>query len=122
MSVTSTPGLPPRTFAAFSPAKPAPTIRTRVMRFFLDRSAHSRSIFGLDFICKPTADIIDGEAIMHNERPPTTLPPSGPWTGYYIYFHSPSKHRMKLGLTFTPDGKIDGEGIDDVARFVITGV
>jgi len=28
---------------------------------------------------------------------------------------------MRLGLTFTQDGMILGEGIDDVARFVIDG-
>ncbi|MGA2135514.1 MAG: hypothetical protein ABSH50_24760 [Bryobacteraceae bacterium] len=29
---------------------------------------------------------------------------------------------MKLGLVFSPDGKIRGEGMDDVASFVIDGV
>jgi hypothetical protein len=28
---------------------------------------------------------------------------------------------MRLGLTFTPDGEIWGEGIDDVAPFTISG-
>ena len=28
---------------------------------------------------------------------------------------------MKLGLTFALDGKIHGEGIDDIAEFIITG-
>ena len=28
---------------------------------------------------------------------------------------------MRLGLTFGPDGKIQGEGIDNIAEFVITG-
>jgi len=28
---------------------------------------------------------------------------------------------MRLGLTFTPDGKITGEGIDDIAAFTIDG-
>src|SRR5215813_8610926 len=59
---------------------------------------------------------------MPNDPTPSGLPPSGPWTGYYIYFHSPVKHRMRLRLIFTPDGKIEGEGIDDVAPFAISGI
>ena len=50
-----------------------------------------------------------------------SLPPSGPWSGYYHYAHDTAKHRMKLGLTFGPDGKMHGEGIDDIAEFIITG-
>jgi hypothetical protein len=56
-----------------------------------------------------------------NERPPISFPPSGRWSGYYLYAHEASKHRMRLGLTFTLDGKIRGEGIDDVAPFTIHG-
>jgi hypothetical protein len=48
-------------------------------------------------------------------------PPSGPWTGYYLYGHAGLKHRMSLSLTFTADGEIEGEGVDDVAPFVISG-
>jgi hypothetical protein len=49
------------------------------------------------------------------------LPPSGQWSGYYQYGYTGQKHRMKLGLTFGPDGTIRGEGIDDVAHFTING-
>jgi len=49
------------------------------------------------------------------------IPPSGPWTGYYLYGHDGPKHRMRMSLEFTPDGKIRGEGVDDIARFVIDG-
>jgi hypothetical protein len=49
------------------------------------------------------------------------VPPSGLWTGYYFYGHGGLKHRMRLTLTFARDGKIDGEGIDDIAPFVING-
>ena len=28
---------------------------------------------------------------------------------------------MRLGLTFAPDGTIQGEGIDDIAPFIISG-
>ena len=45
--------------------------------------------------------------------------PSGPWTGFYNY--SPKdKHRMDLGLTFA-NGKMTGDGNDDVGRFTIRG-
>jgi hypothetical protein len=50
------------------------------------------------------------------------IPPSGPWTGYYLYGFAGPKHRMNLGLAFTRDGKIRGEGIDDIATFVIDGL
>jgi len=50
------------------------------------------------------------------------IPPSGPWTGYYLYGHAGRKHYMRLGLVFTPDGRIRGEGMDDVAPFVIDGL
>ncbi len=50
------------------------------------------------------------------------IPPSGPWTGYYLYGHEGPKHRMSLGLVFTRDGKIRGDGVDDVASFVIDGL
>lgn len=49
------------------------------------------------------------------------LPPSGPWAGYYLYAHSGLKHHMRLNLRFAMDGSIHGEGVDDVARFVIEG-
>jgi hypothetical protein len=46
--------------------------------------------------------------------------PSGPWVGFYTYTGAPDKHRMDLGLTFT-NGRISGEGNDDVGPFVISG-
>jgi hypothetical protein len=49
-------------------------------------------------------------------------PPSGPWSGYYAYGHGGPQHRMNLGLTFSPDGKMSGEGIDDIAPFTIDGI
>jgi hypothetical protein len=49
------------------------------------------------------------------------LPPSGAWAGYYLYAHSGLRHPMRLNLTFTLDGSIHGEGIDDIAPFVIEG-
>jgi len=52
---------------------------------------------------------------------PNDIPPSGPWRGYYFYGHGGLKHRMRLHLIFVGDGKIEGDGIDDVARFVIAG-
>ncbi len=45
--------------------------------------------------------------------------PSGPWTGFYNY-EPQDKHRMDLHLTFS-DGKIAGDGNDDVGRFLIRG-
>jgi hypothetical protein len=52
---------------------------------------------------------------------PDEIPPSGPWSGYYLYGHEGRKHHMRLGLAFTPDGKILGDGVDDIAPFVIDG-
>lgn len=49
------------------------------------------------------------------------LPPSGRWAGYYLYGHGGSRHRMKLTLAFAGNGAIDGDGVDDIAPFVITG-
>ena len=49
------------------------------------------------------------------------VPPSGPWRGYYLYGHGGPKHRMRLSLTFMLDGKIEGEGVDDIAPFAIDG-
>src|SRR5215813_13107915 len=50
------------------------------------------------------------------------LPPSGAWSGYYLYPDIDFKHRMNMNLAFTQDGKIDGDGIDDVAPFKIHGL
>ena len=52
---------------------------------------------------------------------PNDIPPSGPWKGYYLYDHGGQKHRMRLNLTFSGEGKIHGEGVDDVAPFMIHG-
>ena len=49
------------------------------------------------------------------------IPPSGRWKGYYLYSHDGMKHNMSLHLMFAIDGRIDGEGIDDIAPFAITG-
>ena len=49
------------------------------------------------------------------------MPPSGRWAGYYLYGHGGSRHRMKLTLAFAGNGAIDGDGVDDIAPFVITG-
>src|SRR5580693_2125319 len=48
------------------------------------------------------------------------IPPSGSWRGYYLYGHG-LKHRMNLNLTFMIDGRIEGEGADDIAQFAIDG-
>ena len=46
--------------------------------------------------------------------------PSGRWHGFYVYRHSPARHRMDLTLEFR-GGVISGDGIDDIARFYIRG-
>ena len=50
------------------------------------------------------------------------LPPSGSWSGYYLYGADGAKHGMRLHLTFTAVGAIVGSGNDDVAPFTISGV
>jgi hypothetical protein len=45
--------------------------------------------------------------------------PSGPWTGFYNYAPG-DRHRMDLHLTFG-DGKMSGDGNDDVGAFLIRG-
>src|SRR5262245_41110367 len=50
------------------------------------------------------------------------MPTSGPWSGYYAYSTSDTKHVMKLHLTFSRAGAIDGDGIDDIAPFEIHGL
>jgi hypothetical protein len=45
--------------------------------------------------------------------------PSGPWTGFYNY-RPGDRHRMELQLTFA-DGRMSGDGLDDVGRFLIQG-
>jgi hypothetical protein len=49
------------------------------------------------------------------------LPPSGSWAGYYVYAYGGGEHEMTLNLTFSADGKLWGDGIDDVALFTIDG-
>jgi hypothetical protein len=49
-------------------------------------------------------------------------PPSGPWSGYYLYQDSEVRHQMRLTLIFSTDGKLQGEGTDDIGPFVIRGV
>ena len=55
-------------------------------------------------------------------NPAPSLPPSGGWSGYYLYPGGASKHRMKMILAFSADGGISGDGIDDIALFRIHGV
>ena len=45
--------------------------------------------------------------------------PSGPWTGFYNYGPG-DRHRMELQLTFA-EGRMSGEGKDDVGAFLIKG-
>jgi len=58
---------------------------------------------------------------MNRDNPNLKNPPSGAWSGYYLYGHAGEKHRMRLGLTFASQGRVDGEGIDDVGPFRIHG-
>jgi hypothetical protein len=58
---------------------------------------------------------------MVSDSSSSALPPSGPWSGYYLYGYAGRKHYMKLSLAFTLDGNIHGDGIDDVAPFAIDG-
>jgi len=50
------------------------------------------------------------------------IPPSGPWSGYYLYINSEQRHHMRLHLTFTVEGSLSGNGTDDVGPFLIKGV
>src|SRR5262249_492876 len=59
---------------------------------------------------------------MADSHSPRSLPPSGSWSGYYFYGNSGAKHRMRLHLNFTADGKISGNGSDDIAPFIIRGI
>ena len=45
--------------------------------------------------------------------------PSGPWTGFYNYGPG-DRHRMQLHLSFA-GGRMSGDGVDDVGRFLIKG-
>ena len=45
--------------------------------------------------------------------------PSGPWVGFYNY-QPGDRHRMDLNLQFS-QGKVDGEGTDDIGRFLVRG-
>ena len=45
--------------------------------------------------------------------------PSGPWVGFYNY-QPGDRHRMDLRLTFA-QGRMSGDGDDDVGRFTIRG-
>jgi hypothetical protein len=58
---------------------------------------------------------------MISRDPARNLPPSGGWSGYYLYSLEPGKHRMKMSLAFSVDGGISGDGIDDIAPFTIRG-
>lgn len=45
---------------------------------------------------------------------------SGRWIGFYLYRSSDHKHRMDLTLNFA-NGRIEGDGNDDLGAFVIQG-
>ena len=62
------------------------------------------------------------ETNMTNDPSSSSSPPTGPWSGYYLYSPSDAPHGMKLHLTFARDGNISGDGIDDIADFFIHGV
>lgn len=53
-----------------------------------------------------------------NEQHP--LLPSGDWVGFYVYNRSKEKHEMIFSLEFK-DGKIAGNGSDDVGAFAFNG-
>jgi len=46
--------------------------------------------------------------------------PSSPWIGFYTYTARDGRHRMDLALEFA-NGRITGEGNDDIGPFVIGG-
>ena len=45
---------------------------------------------------------------------------SGEWRGYYTYTGRTRKHRMDIALEFR-NGKVSGEGRDDIGDFVLSG-
>ena len=45
--------------------------------------------------------------------------PSGPWTGFWVQTHL-GRQWMTLHLRFK-DGKVAGDGVDSVGRFIFTG-
>jgi hypothetical protein len=47
-------------------------------------------------------------------------PPSGVWTGYYLYYPNDFRHLQRMMMNFT-DGELNGHGDDDLGRFAITG-
>ena len=59
---------------------------------------------------------------MENDTSSLGLPTSGRWSGYYAYHEHDVKHRMTLHLTFSGTGVIEGDGIDDIGMFHISGV
>jgi hypothetical protein len=46
--------------------------------------------------------------------------PSGPWRGFYYHAAHSDRHRMDLTLEFG-NGRITGEGNDDIGPFIISG-
>jgi len=46
--------------------------------------------------------------------------PSGRWVGYYTYESPADRHRMTMQIEFN-EGRMTGEGTDDVATFEISG-
>ena len=59
---------------------------------------------------------------MENDTSSLGLPTSGRWSGYYAYSKHDVKHRMTLHLTFSGTGAIEGDGIDDIGMFHVSGV
>ena len=62
----------------------------------------------------------DNSAVLENFLVSESDFPSGPWVGFYTYSGVHDKHRMDLGLDFA-NGRVSGEGNDDVGAFVISG-
>jgi len=46
--------------------------------------------------------------------------PCGAWVGFYVYRAGAARHRQELKLEFK-DGKLRGDGFDDVGAFLIHG-
>ena len=46
--------------------------------------------------------------------------PSGPWTGFFLQYWLPGRHKMDLKLTWS-NGTITGRGSDRVGPFTIDG-
>jgi len=63
-------------------------------------------------------DLDRGRSIATSEQEQTVTQKI--WVGFYTYSGAHDKHRMDLGLDFA-NGRVSGEGNDDVGAFVISG-